>query len=338
MLLRAGLPVDWWWDAYETSNYLTVRLPTKTARGYMTPYEGVYGLVPDLSHLRIWGCKAYLKLPKNYIRKDWRDKSFAGYFVGYSEPGEMGYRVYIPDLKETVVGVNVTFNEVVPSYREEYYNELDKLKFEVAPDESTVDSFLHLVGEKYFDDDTLLEFITTRVEVGKGLVVAYRAPILADGRKGREEKSPIHVADVIRMSGLDSVSRGEVQAAKSSSRSGGRSDRADVPVVGVNTVGHKEQYSDGRLESGVTTNSVEPLAKKYSKRVRFDLCEFGEGPSQGVAETDVSADISSRSSEELRRENRSGGKSQRYDDNTKPCSDATHWQLTGSKHWQASQE
>ena len=27
MLLRAGLPVDFWWDAYETSNYLTVRLP-----------------------------------------------------------------------------------------------------------------------------------------------------------------------------------------------------------------------------------------------------------------------------------------------------------------------
>ena len=198
MLLRSGLPVDFWWDAYETSNYLTVRLPTKTARGYQTPFEGVYGELPDLAHLRIWGCKAYLKLPKNYQRKDWRDKSFAGYFVGYSEPGEMGYRVYIPDLRDTVVGVNVTFNEVVPSYREEYYNELDKLRFEVAPDESTVESFLHLVGAKYFDDDTLLEFITTRVDVWKGLIVAYRAPVLADGTSGREEKSPIHVADVIR--------------------------------------------------------------------------------------------------------------------------------------------
>ena len=55
MLLRAGLPVDFWWDAYKTSNYLTVRLPTKTAHGYITPFEGVYGEVPDLSHLRIWG-------------------------------------------------------------------------------------------------------------------------------------------------------------------------------------------------------------------------------------------------------------------------------------------
>ena len=55
MLLRAGLPVDFWWDAYKTSNYLTVRLPTKTAHGYITPFEGVYGEVPDLSHLQIWG-------------------------------------------------------------------------------------------------------------------------------------------------------------------------------------------------------------------------------------------------------------------------------------------
>ena len=33
MLLRlVGLPVDFWWDAYETSNYLTVRLPTNTSQ------------------------------------------------------------------------------------------------------------------------------------------------------------------------------------------------------------------------------------------------------------------------------------------------------------------
>ena len=104
MLLRAGLPVDFWWDAYKTSNYLTVRLPTKTAHGYITPFEGVYGEVPDLSHLRIWGCKTYLKMPENYHRKDWRDKAFTGYFIGYNEPGAMGYQVYVPDLKEAVVG------------------------------------------------------------------------------------------------------------------------------------------------------------------------------------------------------------------------------------------
>ena len=66
--------------------------------------------------------------------------------------------------------MNVTFNEVVPSYAD---NELDKLKFEVAPDESTVESFQHLVGEKYLDDDTFLEFVTTRVVEYMKHIVAF---------------------------------------------------------------------------------------------------------------------------------------------------------------------
>ena len=31
MVIRLCLPVDFWWDAYETSNFITNRLPTKTA-------------------------------------------------------------------------------------------------------------------------------------------------------------------------------------------------------------------------------------------------------------------------------------------------------------------
>jgi hypothetical protein len=36
MMLRAGLPTDFWWNAYETSNYITNRLTTKTSFGYIT--------------------------------------------------------------------------------------------------------------------------------------------------------------------------------------------------------------------------------------------------------------------------------------------------------------
>ncbi len=64
------------------------------------------------------GCKTYLKMPKDYHRKDLRDKAFTGYFIGYNELGAIGDQVYVPDLKKTVVGVHCTFNEVVPSYRE----------------------------------------------------------------------------------------------------------------------------------------------------------------------------------------------------------------------------
>ena len=70
MLLRAGLPVVFWWDAYEASEYITNCLPTKTANGYISPEEFVTGSPPDVSHWRIWGCKAYIKIPRSYQRKD----------------------------------------------------------------------------------------------------------------------------------------------------------------------------------------------------------------------------------------------------------------------------
>jgi hypothetical protein len=199
MIIRSNLPVDFWWNSYNTSNFITNRLPTKTAFGYQTPYEGVYKEIPDLSQLRVWGCKTYYKFPKAYLRKDFRDKCYVGYLMGYSEEGEVGYKVFIPDLNEVVVGVHCLFNEVIPSYREEYFQELSKMRFELAKEESTVESFEHFVGVKYTDDELLLEFITTRIVVLKGLIVAYRAPVNSQGSVGFEEKSPIHIADVVRM-------------------------------------------------------------------------------------------------------------------------------------------
>ena len=42
------------------------------------------------------------------------------------------------------------------------------MKFEMAANESTVESFEHFVGVRYTDDESLLEFETTRVALYKG--------------------------------------------------------------------------------------------------------------------------------------------------------------------------
>ena len=160
----------------------------------------------------------------------------------------MGYQLWVPDHQEILVGVHVTFNEVIPSYREEYFNELNKLSFEVAPDECTVDSFQHLVGENYFDDDTQLEFVTTRVTLWKDMIVAYRAPVL-NGKTGREEKSPIHVANVMRMR--------ESNFAPMS----GSGQPTAVVAEGGRTVERTAEYNS-------EANSVEAL-----RRTRFNLRE-----------------------------------------------------------------
>ena len=259
MMLRSGLPVDFWWDAYEASNYITNRLPTKTSSGYQTPYEGVFGEIPDLSLLRVWGCKAYMKIPKTYLRKDWREKCSSGYMMGYSVDGVMGYKIYIPELKEIVIGVNCLFNEVIPTYTEEYFAELNKMKFETLEDSSTVAIFEYLIGVRYVDDESLLEFETTRVTTHKGLIVGYRAPVLRDGKRGVEEKSPIHIADIVRMIGMSisSTMTGPDQQA---------------PIRGILKQGHSATKESAKAK---TLSNKRTGDSSKERRVRFDLQELG---------------------------------------------------------------
>ena len=143
------------------------------------------------------------------MRKDWRDKTLSGYFMGYSTEGEMGYKIYVPELKSVVVGVNCVFNEVIPTYYEEYFQELNKMQFETLKTPSNVENFVHLIGIKYIDDESGLEFETTRIAIYQGLIVGYRAPVLLGGKLGKEEKSPIHVADIVQMCGASTSSTTE---------------------------------------------------------------------------------------------------------------------------------
>lgn len=56
-----------------------------------------------------------------------------------------------------------------------------------------------MVGTQHLDDEDGLVYETTRVLSRKGFVVAYRRVVTATGVKPREEATPIHVADVARM-------------------------------------------------------------------------------------------------------------------------------------------
>ena len=130
----------------------------------------------------------------------------SGYLMGYSSEGEIGYKIFVPELQDIVVGVNCIFNEVIPEYTEEYFHELNKMQLEMVKEPSMVENFVHLVGVKYLDDESNLEFITTRIIVQKGLIVGFRAPVLHGGKIGNEEKSPIHIADIVRMCGMSASS------------------------------------------------------------------------------------------------------------------------------------
>jgi hypothetical protein len=66
------------------------------AIGFKTPHEIKEGVKPPVKHLRIFGCKAYVHIPKEK-RTKLDQQGMAAIFAGYSESSS-GYEFY--DLKE----------------------------------------------------------------------------------------------------------------------------------------------------------------------------------------------------------------------------------------------
>ncbi|GBN19276.1 Copia protein [Araneus ventricosus] len=95
LLSEANLPQRFWAETAMTATYLQNRLPTKPKR--KTPYELWTNHKPNLSHIRVFGCKAYA-----YIQKQKRgkldSKAVEGIFLGYDYRSK-GYRIYLGDNK-----------------------------------------------------------------------------------------------------------------------------------------------------------------------------------------------------------------------------------------------
>lgn len=108
MIFDADLPKSFWAEAVATAAYIVNRSPTKGLTA-MTPEEVWTGKIPDLSHMRIFGCKAMVHVPKQK-RKKWDAKSEEKIFVGYSMDTK-GYRLVDLKTKKLVISRDVVFLE-----------------------------------------------------------------------------------------------------------------------------------------------------------------------------------------------------------------------------------
>ena len=77
MLLRSV------WDAYQAAVWIVNKTPTKTARGWMTPHEFVFGDAPDIGNLQVWGSKTFVKRPRDANRNDFSETTKTGFLLGY---------------------------------------------------------------------------------------------------------------------------------------------------------------------------------------------------------------------------------------------------------------
>ncbi|CAH2098238.1 unnamed protein product [Euphydryas editha] len=108
MLFNCELQNDYWAEAMSTAAYLINRSPTH-ALSNMTPEEAWSGNIPDLSNLKIFGCKAMVHIP-NEKRRKLDSKSCELIFVGYSETTK-GYRFIEPKSKKAITSRDVVFLE-----------------------------------------------------------------------------------------------------------------------------------------------------------------------------------------------------------------------------------
>lgn len=91
MLSHAHLSTTFWGEAISTAIYILNRVHSRTIG--MTPYEIWRGTKPSLSHLKVWGSSAHVKiLGPNRGKLD--PKSIKCTFIGYCE-NFIGYRFII---------------------------------------------------------------------------------------------------------------------------------------------------------------------------------------------------------------------------------------------------
>ena len=106
MLEDSGLPKTLWAEAATTASYLRNRAPA--AGRSCTPWEAFFGNKPDVSHLRVFGARAYALQAKE-LRSKLDSHAISGVMVGY-EPNVKGYRILTDDGKVIVAG-DVAFDE-----------------------------------------------------------------------------------------------------------------------------------------------------------------------------------------------------------------------------------
>ncbi|PIL29084.1 hypothetical protein GSI_09132 [Ganoderma sinense ZZ0214-1] len=77
----ACIPQSWWEFSFEHAAHLHNRTPTRRLE-WRTPYELLNGTKPDISHLRVFGCGAYVFLPPEVRKNKLSPKSELMIYLG----------------------------------------------------------------------------------------------------------------------------------------------------------------------------------------------------------------------------------------------------------------
>ena len=113
MVAEKDMPHHYWVETGNTTVYIMNKTPSVAVHN-VTPKEKYSGKKPDLSHLKVFGCIAYVHIPDE-LRSKLDPKAEKCIFVGYSVE-QKGYRCYV--TRELRVSRDVVFNEMASWYND----------------------------------------------------------------------------------------------------------------------------------------------------------------------------------------------------------------------------
>jgi transposase InsO family protein len=108
MLNDSGLPKNFWEYCLGAFVHTWNRCPS-SALDNKTPYEIWFKKKPDIGHIRVWGCIAYVHVQKEK-RSSLGSHMEKCIFIGYPE-GYKGWRFYNPITKKVIISERAEFDE-----------------------------------------------------------------------------------------------------------------------------------------------------------------------------------------------------------------------------------
>jgi hypothetical protein len=107
MRVHAGMPIKFWEESYAAAAYVINRTASSANDG-RTPYESYTGTIPDVSHLRVFGCAAYVH--HEHTGNKLNERAWVGVFVGYDLESPC-YLIYNRLTHRIMRSRNVQFDE-----------------------------------------------------------------------------------------------------------------------------------------------------------------------------------------------------------------------------------
>lgn len=98
LLSNSGLSSGFWGEALLTACHILNRVPQK--RNKVTPYELWNKRKPNLNYLRVWGCRAVVKLPEPKKRK-LGERGVECIFIGYAQHSK-AYRFMVIEPSDSI--------------------------------------------------------------------------------------------------------------------------------------------------------------------------------------------------------------------------------------------